>query len=90
MPNYDYKCNKCGYTFEFFQKMTDPKLSKCPRCKGDVQRLIGAGTGIIFKGSGFYQTDYKKPSPPQKGTPKTQPQKPQECPGKKEGCDGCQ
>lgn len=59
MPTYDYKCNNCNYTFELFQKMTDEPVKECPKCKGPVIRLIGAGAGPIFKGSGFYQTDYK-------------------------------
>ena len=59
MPTYDYKCNKCNYAFELFQKMTDEPIKECPKCKGQVIRLIGAGAGPIFKGSGFYQTDYK-------------------------------
>ncbi|MFH0733250.1 MAG: FmdB family zinc ribbon protein [bacterium] len=62
MPTYDYKCNECGFSFEFFQKMSDKSLTECPKCKGKVKRLIGAGAGIIFKGSGFYETDYKKKS----------------------------
>ena len=61
MPTYDYECAKCG-RFEKFQKMSDEPLKKCPKCKGKVQRLIGTGSGIIFKGSGFYETDYKKKS----------------------------
>lgn len=59
MPTYEYKCNKCGYVFEQFQKITDKPLEKCPKCKGAVKRLISSGAGIIFKGKGFYQTDYK-------------------------------
>ncbi len=59
MPNYDYKCLDCGYLFEEFQKMTDEPLKVCPKCKGSLKRLIGAGLAPIFKGSGFYQTDYK-------------------------------
>lgn len=59
MPTYDYRCEKCGNTFEMFQKMSDAPLSKCPECRGRVKRLIGGGAGIIFKGKGFYQTDYK-------------------------------
>ena len=62
MPTYDYECTKCGYHFEKFQKMTDPHLKTCPKCKGKVRRLIGAGAGIIFEGSGFYETDYKRSS----------------------------
>ena len=62
MPNYDYQCISCGYTFEEFQKMTDESLKECPQCKGQLKRLIGAGLSPIFKGSGFYQTDYKNSS----------------------------
>lgn len=59
MPTYDYKCEKCDHRFEHFQSMTDDPLTACPVCDGTVKRLIGAGAGIIFKGSGFYCTDYK-------------------------------
>lgn len=59
MPTYDYKCLSCGYTFEFFQKMTDEPLKTCPKCNGEVKRLLGTGLRPIFKGSGFYETDYK-------------------------------
>ncbi|HRI48280.1 MAG TPA: zinc ribbon domain-containing protein [Ignavibacteriaceae bacterium] len=59
MPNYDYKCTLCDYTFEVFQNMTDTPIEICPKCEGKVKRLIGSGAGPIFKGSGFYQTDYK-------------------------------
>lgn len=60
MPTYDYKCKDCGFSFEKFQKMSDEPLTECPNCKGTVKRLIGGGAGIIFKGTGFYETDYKK------------------------------
>lgn len=60
MPTYDYECEKCGYKFEAFQSMTSEPLKECPKCKGKVRRLIGTGAGLIFKGSGFYATDYKK------------------------------
>lgn len=61
MPTYQYECQKCGHVFEEFQKMSDPALKSCskPKCKGRVKRLIGGGSGIIFKGSGFYTTDYR-------------------------------
>ena len=60
MPTYDYKCQACGHEFEKFQSITSPVVRKCPRCgKIKVRRLIGTGAGIIFKGSGFYQTDYR-------------------------------
>ena len=62
MPTYEYKCNKCEYRFEKFQRMTDDPIRTCPRCHGEVRRLISAGNGFIFKGSGFYATDYRKDS----------------------------
>ena len=64
MPNYDYECQKCGKRFEVFQSMNDAKLTDCPAeaCDGGVKRLLGTGGGIIFKGSGFYQTDYRSSS----------------------------
>jgi len=60
MPTYDYKCLDCGYTFEHFQSISEEHLTVCPKCNGHIKRLIGAGSAPIFKGSGFYQTDYKK------------------------------
>ena len=66
MPTYEYECVKCHNTFEEFQKITDKPLTSCPKCKGKLRRLITGGAGIIFKGSGFYVTDYKKPHLPQK------------------------
>jgi len=64
MPNYDYECHKCGKRFEVFQSMNDAKLTDCPQetCEGQVKRLLGTGGGIIFKGAGFYQTDYRSSS----------------------------
>lgn len=62
MPTYDYKCLDCGHTFEAFQRITEELLTNCPKCGGSVKRLIGAGSGPIFRGSGFYQTDYKNNS----------------------------
>ncbi len=62
MPTYEYECQKCKHQFEHFQSITAEPLKKCPKCKGKVRRLLGTGAGIIFKGSGFYQTDYRKPS----------------------------
>lgn len=61
MPTYDYKCTACGQAFEIFQGINDPKKRKCPACgKLKLERLIGTGVGVIFKGSGFYETDYKR------------------------------
>lgn len=62
MPTYDYECTHCGHTFEAFQSITEDPLSSCPKCRGKVRRLIGGGMGVIFKGSGFYTTDYKRSS----------------------------
>ena len=64
MPNYDYECQKCGNRFEVFQSMNDPKLTDCREdaCGGQVKRLLGTGGGIIFKGAGFYETDYRSSS----------------------------
>ncbi len=60
MPTYDYRCNACDHTFEVFQSITAEPLRECPRCKGEVQRVLGPGAGFIFKGSGFYITDYAR------------------------------
>lgn len=75
MPTYQYKCNNCSHEFEEFQSMKDSPLVTCPNCKQDhLQRIIGTGGGMIFKGSGFYLTDYKggknskKETPPEKKT----------------------
>jgi len=60
MPTYEYECTDCGYQFTKFQKMSDEPVKVCPKCSGSVRRLISGGAGMIFKGSGFYVTDYKK------------------------------
>jgi|YelNatPaOPRAMG01_1025707.scaffolds.fasta_scaffold488935_1 putative FmdB family regulatory protein len=57
MPTYEYECKSCGYVFDAFQSMSDPVLTTCPECGKEVRRLINGGSGIIFKGSGFYVTD---------------------------------
>ena len=82
MPTYDYECEKCGKHFEKFQSMNDEPLKNCPECGGPLRRLIGMGAGIIFKGSGFYETDYKSVSPraPSCGRDKT-------CCGRDVPCD---
>lgn len=78
MPTYDYECGKCSSRFEAFHKMTDEPVIKCPKCGKRAHRLIGSGSGIIFKGSGFYQTDYKnKPRKSACDKPKT------------DACKGC-
>ena len=63
MPTYSYECEACGHGFDMFQSMNDPNLTTCPQChKERLRRLIGAGAGLIFKGSGFYQTDNRSPA----------------------------
>ncbi|APF16772.1 FmdB family zinc ribbon protein [Caldithrix abyssi] len=59
MPTYEYICTKCGYEFEEFQSISAEPISICPKCNGRVERKISAGAGLVFKGSGFYITDYK-------------------------------
>jgi putative FmdB family regulatory protein len=72
MPTYEYRCEKCGYTFEYLQSISAKPLRRCPECGGVLKRLIGAGVGFIFKGSGFYETDYKRKreNPTKPGTKK--------------------
>jgi len=96
MPTYEYQCEKCKETFEMFQSMNAERLTTCPRehCRqqpwgqGTVKRLLGTGAGIIFKGSGFYSTDYrssgyqdaakKDSAPPAATSPESKPSKPSE------------
>ena len=59
MPTYEYKCLDCGIQFDRFQSITEDPIQECPECSGQTKRLIGAGAGLIFKGSGFYITDYR-------------------------------
>jgi putative FmdB family regulatory protein len=83
MPTYEYVCGACGHKFEVFQSMTEKPLSKCPKCKKPkAKRQIGSGAGIIFKGSGFYATDYRKKSKSEKS------EKPA-CPSSNQGCHAC-
>ncbi len=60
MPTYEYKCTKCGKRFEQLQRITEAPLKKCPKCGGKPERQMSGGVGVIFKGSGFYETDYKR------------------------------
>lgn len=85
MPTYEYECTHCGHSFELFQKITDKSLDKCPECHKQLKRLIGTGSAIIFKGSGFYATDYRKK--PKGDSAKT---KTNACPKAGEGCNACQ
>lgn len=59
MPTYEYECTKCGHLFEAFQSMTAEPIKKCPECACRVKRLFGTGAGLLFKGGGFYETDYR-------------------------------
>jgi putative FmdB family regulatory protein len=84
MPTYDYECTACSHTFEKLQQITSKPLRRCPVCNGRVRRLIGAGSGIIFKGSGFYETDYKRKKSSAPPEPKCD-----SCPAKADKtCDG--
>jgi putative FmdB family regulatory protein len=61
MPTYDYKCNACGHAFDELQSFSEPVLTRCPKCKKNkLERLFGGGGAIIFKGGGFYETDYRR------------------------------
>ena len=63
MPTYDYECDACGHEFEHFQRITEDPLKKCPECnKNKLRRLFGTGAAVVFKGSGFYETDYRSES----------------------------
>lgn len=91
MPTYEYACASCGHGFEVFQSMTDRTLRKCPKCgRRKLERMIGAGAGIIFKGSGFYQTDYRSKDYKEKAEkekPKPKKEKPEPKGEKKESSD---
>ncbi len=84
MPTYQYECDSCGHALEEFQSITAKKSEKCPECSQlSLKRLIGSGSGIIFKGSGFYETDYKRTCPAsngETGTSKAGEAKPAGCP----------
>ena len=90
MPTYDYECQACGHEFEELQSMTDKKLTKCPKCgKNKLARLIGSGSGMIFKGSGFYETDYKKKPAPSESKTESKPVSPTKPAAKPaSGCGG--
>lgn len=84
MPTYEYECLSCGYVFEKSQNISDMPLETCPQCAQKVKRLISTGGGLIFKGSGFYATDYHKKSPGEPVSNKpTCPMVDNKC------CDGC-
>jgi putative FmdB family regulatory protein len=70
MPTYEYECASCGTDFDVFQSMSDAPLKVCPTCGNSVRRKINGGTGVIFKGSGFYKNDSRKSSAPRGGASK--------------------
>ncbi|SRR5258706_12716560 len=78
MPTYVYQCRKCGHRFELFHSIKDDKPKRCPRCRGRCDRVPSAGAGILFKGSGFYITDYRsreyrEQAKTEKGSPAAKP-----------------
>ncbi len=85
MPTYEYECGKCGNVFEEFQSITAPPRKRCPKCRGKVKRLISGGGGIIFKGSGFYATDYRSNSYKEGEKKEKEAAKPKETDTKKDG-----
>jgi putative FmdB family regulatory protein len=91
MPTYEYECRSCGAGFDVFQSMSDAPLQVCPTCGKDIRRKINGGTGIIFKGSGFYKNDNRKADSSQgdssskSGSPKTESKSESKSEGKAEG-----
>jgi putative FmdB family regulatory protein len=91
MPTYQYQCEACGHELEEFQSMTEEPLVRCPSCNGEsLVRVLGTGAGLIFKGSGFYLTDYRKGPPPKEGDTKPEgktqkKENPKKGPSSKEG-----
>jgi len=87
MPTYDYSCAACGHRFERFESINDDALKPCPKCgKKKAKRMLGTGAGLIFKGSGFYTTDYKKTSGGESGGEKSkEPEKKSDAKEKKKG-----
>lgn len=78
MPTYDYKCSACSHSFELFQHIKEKPVRKCPACgKLKAERVIGTGGAVIFKGSGFYQTDYRSEEYKSKAKKETGPAKPE-------------
>lgn len=91
MPTYEYECGVCEHRFEQYQSMTDKPIKKCPKCgKAKVRRVISGGAGVLFKGSGFYQTDYRSKGykeSAKKDVPKKDAPSAPSCPGDCSSCD---
>lgn len=83
MPTYEYECSSCKHKFEILQSISEKPKTKCPECGKQLKKLISSTGGFIFKGKGFYATDYKKASQPAKNTGAPV------CPKAKSGCSGC-
>lgn len=83
MPTYEYECLSCKHKFEVLQSITSKPKTKCPKCGKKIKKLISSAGGFIFKGTGFYATDYKKSSKPVESAP------PVSCPKAHNGCAGC-
>jgi putative FmdB family regulatory protein len=88
MPTYEYKCKKCNNIFEKLQSIKAKSIEKCPKCSGVVERIIGIGGGVLFKGSGFYQTDYRSKSY-KEGKKKDKPSPSCPATGSKKECSNC-
>jgi putative FmdB family regulatory protein len=87
VPTYEYECSDCGHRFEEFQSITDPPLSKCPRCGGKLNRLLGRGAAILFRGSGFHATDYRSEDYKRKAKEEGEPSKKEDTTPSKKGTD---
>jgi putative FmdB family regulatory protein len=83
MPTYEYECLFCKHKFEILQRITEKPKTKCPKCGKKLKKLIGSAGGFIFKGAGFYATDYKKINKPVTSLA------PASCPKAQDGCSGC-
>jgi len=89
MPTYDYECKKCHHVFEVFHAINQIYSKKCPQCNNEVKKMISGGSGLIFKGSGFYSTDYKKSSSGS-ATKKSEEKRDASCSGGEASkCAGC-
>ena len=85
MPTYEYECTRCGHRFERFQSMTDKPVKRCPECRCKVERVLSGGAGFIFKGSGFYITDYRSADYKKKASDEKRAASSEEKKGKSEG-----
>lgn len=87
MPTYDYRCPSCGHVFEKVQKITSKARHKCPKCGKRAERMISSGVGLVFKGTGFYATDYKRAGEPKPEAGEKTEKKPEKAPEKSKPSD---